>query len=80
MRNNAAGWQNGLAIYESIRRLDSAERELVGLLDASAVLLAPLNWMRWVCVERRTFERPEFVLQRLDETLWRLELPTVERG
>jgi homoserine kinase type II len=41
-------WQLGLDAYESVRPLTDDEREAIPHLDSSAVLLSPLNWVRWL--------------------------------
>ena len=66
-------WQRAIGYYECVRSLDDVERNYVDALDRAAVILGPVNWIRWVCVERKTFERPELILRRLDDALQRLQ-------
>jgi len=66
-------WQCGLETYESIRPLSSSERLLIGPLDRSAVLLAGLNWLRWIYLENRGFADREAVNARLEQSIIRLK-------
>lgn len=72
VRDDPAGWETGLAAYQEVRPLSVVERELVPVFDRSGVLLAGLQWLRWIVIEGRTFPHPQAILQRLDETLQRL--------
>jgi homoserine kinase type II len=63
----------GLEAYREVRPLDSSEERLLDAFDASEVLLSGMNWLRWICLERRQFDRAERVLARLDQILSRLE-------
>jgi homoserine kinase type II len=65
--------QQGIDAYKDLRPLSSAEQELVEVFDTSLVLLAGMNWLRWIFHEQRQFERPQAVIERLDEILLRLE-------
>ena len=71
-------WREGLAAYESVRPLSSTEAQLVSVFDASGVLLGGINWLSWLYLEGRTFERPAAVQQRLDYFCRRL--PRVMQG
>lgn len=62
----------GLNAYESVRTLSHAERQLVPLLDRTSSLLSPMNWIQWLCVERRTFDHPQSIAQRVEGFLARL--------
>jgi Ser/Thr protein kinase RdoA (MazF antagonist) len=59
----AAGYRGGLS---------SDEREAVGWLHASGVVLGLDNWLRWVVEERREFARPAAVVSRIERLLGRL--------
>jgi Ser/Thr protein kinase RdoA (MazF antagonist) len=65
----------GLEAYSQLRPLDACERRLLDVFDASEVLLSGMNWLRWICLERRRFDPPDRVLARLDEILSRLDRP-----
>ena len=73
VRDDPAGWTTGLDAYERLRPLSADERQLVVAYDRSTVLLSGMNWLQWICVEQRVFDDGARVLQRLDETLLRLE-------
>jgi homoserine kinase type II len=72
VRDERQGWSSGLAAYERVRPLSSAERQLVEVFDMTSVLLSGLQWMHWVFVERRQFERRAEILCRVDGVLARL--------
>lgn len=71
--DNAADWQIGLSAYESLRPLAPQERQLVGVFDRSTTLLAGVNWLEWLFVERRRFADLPFIAARLETILGRLE-------
>jgi homoserine kinase type II len=73
--DDPAARQSGLAAYCGVRPLHETERRLVGVYDVSGVLLAGMNWLRWICLQQRQFERPVQVLARLDEIVLRLDRP-----
>jgi Ser/Thr protein kinase RdoA (MazF antagonist) len=70
--DQATLWQLGLAAYEQIETLAESDRALVPVFDQSAVLLAGLNWLKWLLVERRQFDNWQRVLQRLDAIVARM--------
>jgi homoserine kinase type II len=72
-RDDASLRQAGLAAYESIRPMNEAEKALVTVFDRSGTLLAALNWVEWLYLERRGFRDPDAVARRLDEVLTRLD-------
>lgn len=65
-------WQKALDEYASHRPLSLDERAMINVFDRSSVLLAGMNWLRWLFVERRWFEDPRRVASRLDAILVRL--------
>lgn len=71
--DDAVVWREGLAAYESIRPLSADERHLVGVFDRSGTLLAGINWLEWIFVERRIFTDPAAVCGRLGGIIARLE-------
>ncbi|MFV2067239.1 MAG: phosphotransferase enzyme family protein [Pirellulales bacterium] len=73
-------WRAGVAAYESIRPLSTVERQLLGPLDRSGLLLGGMNWMEWIYVEGRAFEDRLAVERRIDAILDRLDRPAVELG
>ena len=72
--DDCAGWDAGLAAYQTIRPLALAELALVEMFDQSAVLLSGMTWLDWVCLQGRTFADREIVLGRLRKILGRLEV------
>ena len=66
-------WQLGLEAYAKIRGLSAVELELVRAFDRSSLLLGALNWVAWTMLDRRIFEKPKAVLQRMDALMDRLE-------
>jgi Ser/Thr protein kinase RdoA (MazF antagonist) len=71
--DDAAGWQQGLAEYERLRPLSVGEALLVTAFDRGNVLLSGLNWLDWICRQRRVFENHEKAVARLEEVLRRME-------
>ena len=71
--NDKIRWEYGLNAYESIRPLSDQERLLVHPLDQTAILLAGLNWMRWLYLENRVFSDESAVEVRLENVIARLE-------
>lgn len=66
-------WRAGLAAYAAVRPLSADEATLVAAYDVSSVLLGCRNWVRWLCIERRTFDDRAHVLRRLDHLIGRLD-------
>jgi homoserine kinase type II len=66
-------WRVGLESYQQIRPLGGGELEMVGCFDRSTVLMAGLNWLQWIYVDKRRFDDPRAVLRRIDEILLRLD-------
>ncbi len=71
-------WQTGLDAYRPIRPLSDREVSLVYAFDQSTVLMAGLNWIDWICRQRRTFEDRAPILARLDEIIGRMEHQALE--
>jgi homoserine kinase type II len=76
-----------LDVYSELRPLTADDRRLIDLLDHSGLVLAALNWLTWLYVDRRDMGLPQPIIRRLDEILRRLErispgspLPSWERG
>lgn len=72
--DDAAAWQRGLAAYEEVRPLSDDDRQAIGFLDSSAVVLAPLNWLRWLYADSETLLAVDRTraLDRLDRLVVRL--------
>jgi homoserine kinase type II len=71
-RDDVDAWRSCLAAYQQIRALSTDELVLVEVCDAANVLLSGMNWLEWLLVDRRQFDRESRILARLDETLARL--------
>jgi homoserine kinase type II len=63
----------GLAAYADIRPLSAAEETLVDVYDKSTVLLSGMNWLRWIFLEGRRFDRLKIIANRLEAIAVRLE-------
>jgi homoserine kinase type II len=65
-----------LALSAYVARNPGCDRELelVDLIDGSSQVIAALNWVRWLCVERRAFSNLDRVAQRLIRLVGRLKL------
>ena len=59
-------WLVALEHYCTYRPLQNHEIQLIRLLDRSAVLLSSLNWLRWIALEKRSFEDGQAVQRRID--------------
>jgi hypothetical protein len=66
-------WKLGWNAYHKRRHLNDLDFRLVELYDASNVLMSPLNWLRWIVLEKRRFENMPAVLGSLDAWFARLE-------
>jgi len=53
--NDRERFRLGLAAYPDVRPMTAAEVELLSLWDASNAAMAGLQWLEWLCVERRVF-------------------------
>ncbi len=70
-KDDRALWDAGFAAYASRAPLNDAERRLAVTIDHANVLLAGMNWLKWLFIEQRQFEDPQRVQQRLDAILER---------
>ncbi len=61
-----------LDAYAAANPLTQADLRLINLIDDSSLVIAGLNWVRWLCVENRTFPNPTKVLERMQKILERL--------
>jgi homoserine kinase type II len=76
--DDAGVWQEGLAAYLATRPLSRDEQNLVGVFDRSTTLLAGMNWLEWIFLQRRTFAEPPAVIARLGRIVSRMERLTKE--
>ena len=65
-------WQTALKAYNGVRPIQSAELELIKLLDPINVILSAMNWIKWIVIEDRSFENESAVECRLKEINARL--------
>jgi Ser/Thr protein kinase RdoA (MazF antagonist) len=70
--NDAATWRTGLNRYSTLRPLSSQELLGVAALDASGTILAGCNWIRWIYIEGRQFEKRIQIVQRFQRILDRI--------
>jgi homoserine kinase type II len=64
----------GLDCYGRLRGLSAEERALVALLDRTGTFVGLTNWLRWIYRDRRTYEDPAAVAQRLAALVERAEV------
>jgi Ser/Thr protein kinase RdoA (MazF antagonist) len=69
----ADNWQLGLAAYQEVRPLGTAEMLLVSAFDRANVLLSGMNWLDWIYLQSRQFDDRAAIESRLDENQSRLE-------
>ena len=62
-----------LAAYREVQPLDFEGIQIIDLLDYSGQVVAAVNWLTWLYVDRRDMGPPEPIIRRLDEILRRLE-------
>jgi len=65
-------WSIGLKAYESVRPLSQQDRELLPILDYTGLIVAAVNWLRWLYYERREYPDRPAVGERLWEIVHRL--------
>lgn len=70
--NETSKWEIGLQEYSSIRELSEAEMQLISAYDRSTTMLAGMNWLKWILLEKRTFESLEPIEKRIQRLLNRL--------
>lgn len=63
--DDATGWKMGLAAYRTVRPLSEVESQAVPAIDTAGTILAAANWIRWVYIERRHFDEPTRVVERM---------------
>jgi Ser/Thr protein kinase RdoA (MazF antagonist) len=57
-------WQIGIDAYSSVKPLSATEAQTAKALDHSGTILAGCNWLQWIYVDRRQFERPAQIIER----------------
>jgi len=71
--DDQAAQQVGLDAYRKIRPLKDAELFLIKAFDRSSTLLAGMNWLQWICVDRRKFSDRTRVAARIDGIIERMK-------
>ncbi len=62
-------WRTGLDAYQTHRPLRADEQQMLPILNRSTLALSGMNWLRWICLERREFPDWGRVFRRIDEIL-----------
>jgi Ser/Thr protein kinase RdoA (MazF antagonist) len=70
--DDAEMWSIGLKAYESVRPLSKQDRDLLPILDYTGLVVAAVNWLRWLYHEGRMFPDRPAVGERLWEIVKRL--------
>lgn len=73
--DNASEWRIGLDAYSKVRPLSADELRAITALDTSGTVLAGVNWLRWIYVERRQFENPARIIERFRKLVARTSQP-----
>ncbi len=68
-------WRLALDAYRSAGNFAQGNVSLIGVIDGSSQVIAGLNWVRWLFVEKRSFENQTLVDDRLKRILRRLSHP-----
>ena len=66
-------WQTGLSAYRTICNFSADEETLSLALDRTGVIIGVVNWLLWICRDRRQFDDWNGVAQRLSALVKRLE-------
>jgi Ser/Thr protein kinase RdoA (MazF antagonist) len=73
--DDATWWELGFKAYERIRPFGAEDRALARDLDLSGTILSATHWLRWLYHERRCYQRPTAVMNRLTALARRLQAP-----
>lgn len=63
----------GLTAYRRVRPLSEEEEALIAVLDEATTILGAANWLKWIYIERKSFEHMEHVAARLARLVERME-------
>ncbi|HEX2474393.1 MAG TPA: phosphotransferase, partial [Lacipirellulaceae bacterium] len=72
--DDSEGWRTGLAAYSRVRPLSPDESVATSALDKCGTVLVGCNWIRWIYIDRRTFENRPQVIDRFRRILTRVSL------
>lgn len=65
-------WEIALQAYRTLRPFSDDDQRLAKVIDGSSQVIAGLNWIRWLLVEKRSFENPSLVRERINRIAQRL--------
>jgi homoserine kinase type II len=65
-------WQTALAAYSATRPLSPNETLTVFAIDAANPILAGCNWINWIYIDQREFDKHEQVIERFRTVLKRV--------
>lgn len=71
--NDERQYAFGLDVYSQTRPLTQQQRQLVRVLDRTAAVLGLTNWLRWLYLEKRQFEKRSKVAERMAVLVRRIE-------
>lgn len=70
--DNPGRWQFAIDAYRAVVPFTEDECKWAKTIDSSSVVIAGLNWIRWLFVEHRQFENTALVQRRVQAVLERL--------
>ena len=59
-------WPEAVGAYAAIRPLTTDEARAIRVYHKGGLLVAAANWLRWIAVENREFEKPGLIEKRLN--------------
>lgn len=71
--SDTEAWRVGVEAYQAERKLSDDELNLVAAFDTVNDLIAGMNWLQWVFVDRRIFESEQRVTARVAQIAARLD-------
>jgi homoserine kinase type II len=71
--DDAIKWRVGIDAYSQVCSLTPEEEQATRALDASGLILAGCNWLRWIGAENRQFENRAQIVARFGRIVERCE-------
>jgi homoserine kinase type II len=71
--DDALKWRVGIDTYSQVCSLMPEEERAIRALDASGLILAGCNWLRWIGAENRQFENRAQIVARFRRIVERCE-------
>ncbi len=71
--DNRKTWSTAMDEYHRIRPLSGDDRDLCEAYDRSGVLISGINWLQWICVEKRQMGQSAAIFQRVQRIADRME-------